>query len=215
MAITGQDIIDLVRERYADFETSFEARDLQWAHDEIVKNVRILPESNVDVSLVADTTFATYGADVARIWAASYYRAADDKYALRETSEDDLDAQNPGWRTHDSSGNCDQYFDIGGQIGLYPKPDTTTVAGYPKVVLHCSERESFGLADAIPAHITDPEPWVSLICYRFAQRRARDEAQAWGRAAASAVQSLSNYVMGVTARRHPGARRGFPTIRNS
>jgi hypothetical protein len=134
--MTGQDILNKYLKRFPD--TSI-ADQKQYLNDAVINIAQDAPWSKktVSVNLTAGTSEYALAVTSHRIWSVSYLASATNVVELSPTSQDELDLYNSGWRYQTNGTPNWFYFDstdsLSGVLGLYPKPDTTTNAGYPVV----------------------------------------------------------------------------------
>jgi len=181
MAITVANILSLFNLRYNGIDPDDFYLLLNYTQDEITSRVQIYDETTEDVTwTAADITngvrkWAVSG-NVRRIWDARYFTSATVSTGLTKTNKHKLDREYPGWRTA-SSGTPAYWFEDGGFIGLYPKPNTAPTAGYPKVILYTFERQALVAGSSLPAQVSSPDAWLYGTLYRYAEMRDPERAE--------------------------------------
>jgi len=211
MAISVASVISDATGIYNSIPTARQITLFNEAHALIGRVVKLYPDDAVDVSLTAGTQKYTYDADVLRVWHAAYFSAAGTSHPLTETSVDEKDYNEEGWRQA-SSGIPHEWFEEGSQIGFYPAPNTTTSASYPKVVLYCQQRRVLTTSDSLPDFINDPDAWVDLMAYKWARRRHPADTQMRAILARKSLNALSMQVMGRAVRSKPSMHFDIPLI---
>lgn len=183
MPYTGADILNEVENRFPDYDrTNMGATDLQKAHDWVLSAVRLYADQSEDLTLVASQKEYTYNVNTLAIWLAVYRESAtDDGYALLPLSADQLDQDIPTWRTNNTNneGTPAYVCDRGGQVILYPAPQTATSGGYPTVTLYSSRAQTLASATNLPSFVRQIDAWADYICYLFSKRQMQENAEYW------------------------------------
>ena len=185
--ITQAEFIDLINE----------------VDNEIQPQVKLVPQNTASINLVAGTATYAIGDAVDRIWDVAYISGVGQYLKLIPTSFDYLDYQMPGWRNVVASVPSMYYYD-GGNIGLYPPPGTTTVAGYPIIQLaEQTQNAAYGIGGSLPGAPHTPDAWVFGVCFKWAAMHHRGEAQQWMAAYKDKIDDLKVYISGRNVRKKP------------
>ena len=212
----GSDILNTVLRIYQDFDTTtYGAAFLQEAHDDVLRRVRLYPDATEVITLTAgDDSYALASNDL-RIWAATYFQDANDTGTpLYATSVDTLDADYPLWRSQEN-GQPAFYWSLGQEVQFYPKPDTTTSAGYPNVTLYVSQRQTLVGTTDLPLVVRNYMAWVRYICWRFASEYAIERAAKEWDNYQKELSDLQRLVDGMTARSRPKISTRIPQVYRS
>ena len=143
---------------------------VQRTHNKIIRLVRIKPDVDVDVLMVANQRYYTLDTTVNRIWSAYYFATGPTDYRpLRPKALDELDDENPIWRLMPASYPI-WYDERAGQLLLHPMPDTTASAGYPKVTISVQQTDVLTLDSVLPV-VDEYDAWVYGTCMRYAREK--------------------------------------------
>lgn len=214
MAYTGSDILTEVTRRYADYSRSSEGTvDLQRANDWVLTAVRLYPDASEDLTLTANDDTYAYNINTLAIWQAVYLESSTSTgIVLQPKSVDTLDQDEPTWRTN-PAGSPRYFFDRGGEVVLYPKPDTSSSGGYPKVVLYSTRKQTLSDVTSLPESVRQIDAWADYICHLHAKRYAIQDAQGWFEAAMASRQMLIDQLNMVTYRKKAKMRAKYPFVR--
>jgi hypothetical protein len=160
---TVRQVIDVATEH----EEMDAARALQLfneAHLYILTQVRLVPDTTLQVGLTQGTQEYALPDNVCKIWDAAYYTSASDWTPLKATNVDSLfEDSGPNWQLQ-ASGQPWGFYERGGMIGFAPVPSVSTVSGYPNVTLFYTPATGLGLDDTLPTNISSIYPWVYRMC---------------------------------------------------
>ena len=140
------------------------------AHQRILASCHLVPDSTVDITLVAGQMEYALPDSCIRIWDAAYWNSASstDYQPLKATNVDTLFYdRGPNWQLAPAS-TPDRFYERGGVVGLVPAPSVATTAGYPKVTLYYTQFVAPTLLGSLPSTITSVYPWVYHMCMRQA-----------------------------------------------
>jgi hypothetical protein len=197
MAVTAQTVINNARQAFPDMSETIALDLLNLEHGELLARYP-LRETTIDISLTADTAEYALAETAIRIEAAYYYADADTPRQLNPLEVEEMDRMDPGWRTRNSGTPTHYYIGASststGTLGLYPVPDTTTSSSYPKVTLYIRQNQTLGLSDTIPNGMLNYDSYFAGVCWRYAQRRAKDQAEYWRLQRAQARADLEKYL---------------------
>jgi hypothetical protein len=191
---TVQQVIDFWQEEhYPRCSDTRALRVLNRIHRRILSRVQVR-NSSTDISLTSGTRQYDLAATVMKVWAGYYIKSAtaDDFYPLIETSVDELDQRDSGWRsrTNTSSSTPDLYYVTSAvtgdgaknQVGFVEIPPTTTSGGYPKVTLHTTDCAELATDDSVPTNLLDDEIYLAGMSYLWARQYDKENAgshEAW------------------------------------
>jgi hypothetical protein len=214
--MTVLDIITRFRKRFGDCSASAALDLLNDSAREILYTIPYA-KTSIDVPLVANTAEYALAADYLRVWSGRYLRSANagDFRELKETSEDQLDLDRPGWRALEPDEPLAYYIDsnesVGGVVGFFPTPNATSSVGYPKVILEVSKFTPYVAdSDLLPVSPLVVNAFVDLMCYKRALDTKVQDAVAWKQISEDSLQRASEMFWGRSSRMHPTIQ---PTIR--
>ena len=218
MAVTFANIEALFRQKYNGVDQDDLLLVLNFAHDEITSRVQLYDETTEDVTWTSsDVTngvrrWAVSG-NVRRAWDARYFTSATESTGLIRTNKHKLDHMFEGWRTADP-GTPSHWFEDGGYIGLYQKPDTAPTAGYPKVVLYTFERQALTTGSSLPSQVASPWAWVYGALWQYAEMRDEEKADGFFKKYQRARRELIADIKAINARDFASVRGNVPRVRN-
>lgn len=210
--MTVQQLINLARRHFQLFDEQEALTYLQGVHNKILRLVRIKPDETVDVSLTADTYNYTLATTIVRIWDARYVLSSTtgDSRPLYSRSVDQLDWETKGiWRTQPSATPI-WYDERSGELILYPTPDTTTSAGYPKVTLTVQKTDVLTMASTLPTQVDEYDAWIYGLCRKYAAEKERDQYAFFDMAYRRALNDLISFSEGKAARDMPNIQADIP-----
>lgn len=153
---------------------------LREAHAKICKRVQLYPQASAFITWTAQDV--TNGRaewpkppKVKRGWQARYWTSSSSSFPLKPTNIHRLDNDYEDWRIA-TAGTPSEWYESGGNIGLYPKPSTNPSSGYPKVEIYNTGFEELDADSELPEQVDDPSPWSSYIKYRYLSNREGPDA---------------------------------------
>jgi hypothetical protein len=169
---TFNDAVNEARLRHGSIDTT---KALEWAirvYDELALRCEISRKS-FDVSLTAGTAEYSIPATVLRFHHADYVQAANQASPLTETPLELIEEIDPSFRATLGEGVPRRIAitlnEGGTKIRLYPVPETTTDAGYPKVVLYATTRPAIIGSTALPDLLINKDLFVDGILAKHAK----------------------------------------------
>lgn len=124
------------------------------------------------VSLTLDTLVAgqeqyALNNDVVRVWTCRYgtTNTTADATSLTATTIDQLENENPDYKK--SRGTPAVFYVLGGEIGLFPVPDTSSSGGLPYLTMQVSRAPVMADGDSLPSHIDSIDAWKFGIAKDF------------------------------------------------
>ena len=179
------------------------------AHQSIVRECGLYPQTTVDVPLVAGAGEYVISPDVFRITSADMMDGPTSATHLYETSVSELDQTSPTWRAQGAS-RPSRYYEDGGNLGFYPAPNLgTSLGGYPIVRLKALLRSSLATIDApLPDQIPSIQAWEWQVCFLWALRNEDKQVQKYASLARAALEDLKRFTQTKLAR---GKIRVVPT----
>jgi hypothetical protein len=149
---------------------------LEAEHRELCEKYHLVVQTS-DINLVAGTTEYLLPANFQAVNAATYCTNATDRVALQGINYGSEFNHDPLMEFMEN-GSPLSFYVRNGKIGLQPPPDTTTSAGYPKIVVDCSMYSALvpsGICtpdDEIPAEIPNPDVYEFGAAVRALRRAA-------------------------------------------
>lgn len=183
------------------------------AHFKICRHVKLYQDTVVDTNLTAGTRYYTFDPDIARVWSAYYVTGANSYSQLIETSSDELDYRETGWRMQ-ANATPYRWGQEGPQFFVDPIPDTTTSGGYPIVRMYTQKRVTLALSDSMPAMIDYYDAWTDEIGFQWAKQKHRDQQEGLRLQAHRSLNDLSWKVQGRPVRLKPTVIQHVPMIRH-
>lgn len=170
------DIITAIKDTFGHLSDAEYLRILNDVHSEFLVDLPITAETITMTALVADTQEYSFDASVLDVWDVRYLRSstAGDSIQLKPTTVDYLDYEYGDWRG-DEHGEPKFYYFTGVNIGLYPKPDTTSSASYPQLSIYVTDSVTLSTGSTMAPRINNYRAWVDEAVYRIALKE-RDEA---------------------------------------
>lgn len=211
--MTVQELISLARGHFEGFDSGEALVFLQAVHNDLLRRVRVRPDSALDVDLVAGTGRYALPSDVLRIWDAAYVASSSESSPLRAKSVDELDSEDGGTWRRASTGMPLSYDERAGEVWLSPTPSLSTTDGYPKVVLQVTRTTALAMSDALPTAVPDWEAWLYGLCRRYAAMKSPASVQMFLALEKDAVERLQRFSLGKAARGRPVVRGRVPRIR--
>lgn len=200
MAITVASVVASVQQHFADIPQGLCLSLLNDVHNDILENVRLTPDTSVQVTLTAGTQEYPLPDSVLRIWDADYSSGSGNHCPLTQTSVDELDYRHQGWRT-EQPGIPNLIYDRGGMVGFYPCPNVSTTSGYPIVTLYVSQLSSpLAIGDSLPGPARTANAWVYAVCARFSAMLHQDQYPMFSSLAKVEYERLLEYTYGRLAR---------------
>lgn len=182
-ALTGNDLIERFRRRYPDCDGTTAMAILNDAMEEACYHVPIVRATR-DIAIVDDQAGYDLNADEVRVYSCDWLDSATTYSLLTATSEAELDIKTPGWRNAEGATMPSFWYlsntTTKGQITLYPTPDVTPAAGYPKIRISVSKTVVFttGL-EVLPIAPMAVRAITDLMCYFYALEKDRQQASYW------------------------------------
>jgi hypothetical protein len=173
---TVQDCINGLRVSYPQVEDAQALQYFRDVHREILSLAQIETEEETLDLTAGQREYAT---QTTTVRAAYHARSASDVTRLIPTSTDWLDDNRPNWRQDQQRGRPTAFFIEDGKVGLDPVPDTTTVAGFPKLVLYGSAYQALVAVDPIPAAVPSIRVYVEGMKKLYASDRDPDRFAQW------------------------------------
>lgn len=182
-------------------------------HREIVNDVRIYPDSQQDISLVAGTKLYNLPADLVRLWSAVYIDGTTQGQPMVPTNVDELDYKNPTWRTAPNSRPF-FYYERAGQIGFHPTPDTTSSGGVPTVRIYYAtvSANDLEIGDTLPDTVKSIDAWVYGACLKHAIQASDQRISLFATLFSKAMNDALSWNYGRTPRDKPSIRYNSPRI---
>ena len=148
MPDTVNSIISKVQERFADAQSANVIDSINRVHRDVVGVMPELARHTQDITaLIAGTASYYLPADTLEVATVLYLTDAATAVKLVRTSEDKLIEEQPTWEV-DGADTPTQFYVQGNNttsavsslsIYLYPKPDTSTSSGYPRLRCYITE----------------------------------------------------------------------------
>lgn len=144
---------------------------VQEVHNKILRLVRVKPDEDVVIPLVANQRYYTLDTAINRIWNAMLFNtSASDFKPLYPRSVDELDQETRGiWRAI-PAGTPIWYDERSGQLMLHPMPDTSASGGYPSVTLSVQKTDALTLESTLPV-VDVYDAWVFGLCKKYAEEK--------------------------------------------
>jgi hypothetical protein len=128
------------------------------AHARICRAVKLYPDDVVPVPLVNGLPTSPFDKDILRVWKALLYTGANTYSVLEESSPDEHDYRDDGWRG-EATGNPAEWMGEGTSIHWYPTPNSSTptlaVSGATNaspIVITCAAHGLSASNDGTPAN---------------------------------------------------------------
>lgn len=215
LTFTVQRVLDLAKQiEPMDPKTALEQ--LNIAHCTIATYVKMYPETQLAVSLVANQMMYSLSASVGSIWSATLFTGANSYLALLPTNVDTLyNDVGPDWRQQ-TQGQPYLYFEEGGQLGIYPPPNQSTAGTYPNVTISYSAVAELTASDSLPSMVNTPYPWIYAMCAAQCVVNGRPEKKPeYDKLQDQAMQSLQTYIFRRTARDRNRFGLNVPMVRGA
>lgn len=217
MAFLVSDVTARVRLHMSSFPQDVDANALiimKDVHSSIVEQIDLYPVQTVDISLTSGTREYSLDPDIFQIKSGVYLTSASSYVPLWETSIDWLDYNAKSWRMQ-GTGQPTKYYELGGNIGFYPTPNTTTSGGYPIARLTVKKRNAItSISDSLPSQIPNLDAYVYGACLRYAQMNQADSIQKFQQLYALALEDLRRFIDGKLLRQKPSVRANTRRVRN-
>jgi hypothetical protein len=183
-------------------------------HKELVEEFRLMT-TTADLTLT--TTDREYALDETHvaIWAADYLTTATaTPYPLSETSVDELDTEDPGWRDPNISGIPELFYQYqnstgGAVVGFDRLPSTASTAGYPTVRIYVSLYTALVSGSSLPAVIRTSKVYSLGLCAAWSELRDPEKFPYWNERYKAAKDELGVYVSRRQRRNEPVVRTSF------
>ena len=178
-------------------------------NEQLTLDCQLLPTSTlVQIPVVASQAIYTVDPTIKRIWSAYWQQSAgSNEFVLIPTSQDRLDEEQPGWRdTQYFTAQSGYYYNDGGNVGIYPLPQTSAVGGYPSLNLYVTKIPTLGPEDSLPSNVSRYEAWTYGICQLYAARHAPQKYQFFQQLASHEKMLLAKMVNGLLVRTKPTIR---------
>lgn len=117
--------------------------------------------------------------DLTNVRAAYLVKSAQDATKLTPVSTDYLDEQDPTWRNTTQQGEPVRFYVEDAVIGLEPVPNTTTSAGFPKVVVYATTYQALVAIDDLPLAVPSIRVYVEGMKRLYAGDRDPARYQQW------------------------------------
>lgn len=215
MAYTVTQVVTAVRQVFPDIADADIVDKINEANQVITQKTKIYPETTVDINLVAGTREYVLSATIQKVWAAAYVTSAGESgyQPLIETSQDELDIDNRTWRAQ-QNGVPYRYYELGGYVGLYPTPNTTTSGGYPILRLFVNTQTTLTSISSLPSQVPTLEPWKWYACKEIALEKYPDRVGLYDKMWRDSMQDLVRFVHGRLPRQNPRVKAQVPYVRN-
>ena len=189
--MTVAEIITAIKDTFGHLSDAEYLRILQDVHTEFLVDLPITAETITMTALVAETQEYAFDASVVDVWDVRYLRTstAGDSKQLKPISRDELDSEHGDW-LGDESGEPDYYYFTGLNIGLYPKPDTSSSASYPQLSIYVTDSVTLATGSTMPARINAYRAWVDEAVYRIALKEQSEFLQFYEREAKKSKERL-------------------------
>lgn len=218
MAFLVSDVTAQVRMHMSDFPQDSEASALtivNLAYSDLVAKVRLYPPSAFTIYPVANQQEYTIPSSIVRIWSARWLTSSTTQIPIIETSIDELDYENPVWRSVSPSNQPYKYYDVGGKLGFFPAPSTTVVSGYPHIELQATIFTPFtSISDPLPTFLLNVDPWVWGCCARWSAMQHHDSADYFANLALGARAELISSRNNLLTRQKPMVKASYNGPRN-
>lgn len=167
--MTVQDTIDGLRVAYPQIEEAQALIYFRQVHREILAQAQIeTKEQQIDLTQGQ----REYALDqIAVVRAAYLVKSASDIKMLTPTSTDWLEEHRPIWRATQEQGEPTHFYIEDGNIGLDPNPDTTTTAGFPKLLVYGTDNQALIITDDIPVAIPSIRVYIEGMKRLYASDR--------------------------------------------
>lgn len=181
MAILTTQIIDDIQQAFPSCSDADALRFINRTLGDFLQ--RAQSDMGSDSLSVTQSNSLAYLSNVVKVQDVVYQTDSSTRKKLNPNTTDDWDKSRPGWRDPNNVQTGTPYefalesVEVNGsvQIGIYmnPAPDTTTSAGYPKLLVsgHKYTALTTGTTSFIPTWMTNPDFLVNGACYRCAKDR--------------------------------------------
>ena len=173
-------IVGKLQERFADATSTTLLDYINRVHREVVGVIPEIARHTLDITtLAAGTAHYDLPADTIEVAQALYLSDANTAAKLVRTSEDKLIAEQPTWE-FDSEDTPAQFYVQGNNtpsavsslsIYLYPKPDTSTSSGYPRLRCYITEYKSLTGTDSLPEGLASYDVYLEGASYYMSERK--------------------------------------------
>lgn len=205
MADTVTTIVDACQYDYPDMT---DAKGVEYANVVHRRLLTAFPELRIDtedINLTSGTGEYSLDEDIYKVHSALYLTAASTGTVLDETSVTELDNKNAGWRL-ESSGTPTGFYvwanTTGQVVGLYPKPNTTTSGGFPKVTLYVTRRPSaLTGSDTVFTMLPDSQIYKEGILLEFAKAQRKEDVAMRLEVYRAELQRVGEFVRGINFRK--------------
>lgn len=200
MTESVQDTILDIRRVYPEIGTDDAVlRMLNSVHSELIEEFPLVIDTQT-VILDGSSREFSLDEDWVAIWSVDYLTSATQRYPVVATSVDELDENNPGWRSS-RLGVPSQYYEwattTGAVIGFDPIPQTATTpssaSGYPRIEMQVSVREPLTLQSNLPATLRTNDVYVKGVALQHAEELVPDEYQLRYALYEQAINALAGY----------------------
>ena len=124
-----------------------------------------------------------------------------------------LDYDEPDWRVQ-SAGTPTHFYESGGNIGLYRRPDTAPSGGYPKVTLYTFERNALTAGGNMPGQVSNVDAWLYRTLHRYAMGRDPEKARMYLGEYRLALKDLADDIKARNARDAAQVKPYVPSVGN-
>lgn len=202
MSTTVQNVVDRARIGYTSLPDvgapSIAVDIFNDVHNDILARCGIQTDTET-ISLVAGTQEYALAVTARFATTVQYVRSSadGDGYKIDSKSQEELEAQRPGYK-YETDDEPDTYYINHGSdgtvnIGFVPAPATATSGGYPKVVLRVGRGAILTAAGNLPLGVKNHDAWVKGIQCFWAERRNLPEAAKKRQEYEDAVSSLQTW----------------------
>ena len=218
MAFLVSDVTAQVRLHMSDFPLDTDPVALSivnLAYSDIVAKVRLYPTSALTIYPIANQQEYTLPSSIVRIWSARWWTSSTTSIPIMETSIDELDYENPVWRSVSPSNQPYKYYEDGGQLGFFPAPSTTVASGYPCVILQTTLFTPYAtISDPLPTYLLNVDAWVWGVCARWSAMQHHDSADYFANLALNARAELIASRNNLLVRQKPMVKASYNGPRN-
>ncbi len=183
-------------------------------HKELSADLRLYPDVQLDLVLVAGTGEYTLPDDLSRIWAVHYIDSITTLgQPLKAVSVDTLDYEIPTWRTA-TTARPYMYYERAGKIGLYPSPSTSSSGGVPTARIYYAPVSlvDLDIGDDLPTSVKSIDAWVYGACYKHALQIGDARLRAFEAEYQRALSKALGWSYGRVPRDKPSIRFSTPGI---
>lgn len=175
--MTVQDTIDGLHVAYPQVEDAQALIYFRQVHREILAHAQIETKEQ-QIDLTAGQREYPLD-DIAVVRAAYLAKSTIDIKKLAPTSTDWLDEHVPTWRATSEQGEPVRFYVEDANVGLDPIPDTTTSAGFPKLLVYGTDNQALTETDNIPKGIPSIRVYVEGMKRLYASDRDPSRFDQW------------------------------------